>query len=84
MHPAIKKITVKPAAPTMEHEGYGYECPVTFISDRDDPLTAESISTWFEEITGRQPTADELREMHPDDQMRVDEEAARYPRDNGY
>jgi len=78
MHPAIKKISFKPAAPTKEHEGYGYECPVTFISDRDDPLTAESISTWFEEMTGRQPTADELREMHPDTPKAVADQAAWY------
>ena len=84
MHPAIKQITFKPAKPTLEHTRYGYDCPVTFINDRDDPLTAESISTWFEEITGRQPTADELREMHPEERWRVDAEAARYPRDNGY
>jgi len=64
--------------PTLEHTRYGYDCPVTFINDRDDPLTAESISTWFEEITGRQPTADELLSMNPDSDESIREQAAWY------
>lgn len=65
---------------TREHEKYGYKSAASFISDRDEPMSATALAAWHQEITGRPPTAEELAEMRPNTEADIREQVAWYRR----
>jgi hypothetical protein len=67
---------------TNEHISCGYASPVEFLIDREEPMNAAALSAYFEEITGRKPSAVELRRMKPNTPGQVAEQAAWYSGDS--
>lgn len=54
-----------------------YKCSVAAaIYDRDYPATEKQCVEWFIEAEGRNPSLEEIKEMRPDTQEKVDEEAS--------